>query len=41
MVQFTKSIKVGPPESGALLGPIQNNMQVSTAKISISAPESR
>lgn len=29
MVNFTKSIKVGAPDSGALLGPIQNQMQVS------------
>lgn len=29
MVNFTKSIKVGSPDSGALLGPIQNQMQVS------------
>jgi acyl-CoA reductase-like NAD-dependent aldehyde dehydrogenase len=29
MVNFTKTIKVGAPDSGALLGPIQNSMQVS------------
>lgn len=29
MVAFTQSIKTGAPDSGALLGPIQNQMQVS------------
>ncbi|KAK5111185.1 hypothetical protein LTR85_012234 [Meristemomyces frigidus] len=27
MVEFTKTVKVGAPDSGALLGPIQNEMQ--------------
>ena len=32
MVNFVKTIKVGPPESGALLGPIQNQMQYEKVK---------
>merc|ERR1712000_521064 len=32
MVNFTKSIKVGSPDSGALLGPIQNQMQYEKVK---------
>ncbi|KXL51221.1 hypothetical protein M433DRAFT_6988 [Acidomyces richmondensis BFW] len=32
MVEFTKTIKVGPPESGSLLGPIQNSMQYERVK---------
>lgn len=32
MVEFTKSIKVGAPDSGALLGPVQNRMQYEKVK---------
>jgi acyl-CoA reductase-like NAD-dependent aldehyde dehydrogenase len=32
MVEFTKTIKVGDPESGSLLGPIQNQMQYEKVK---------
>ena len=32
MVEFTKTIKVGAPDSGALLGPIQNPMQYEKVK---------
>ena len=32
MVNFTKTIKVGDPESGSLLGPIQNQMQYEKVK---------
>ncbi len=32
MVEFTKTIKVGDPDSGALLGPIQNKMQYDKVK---------
>ena len=32
MVNFTKTIKVGAPDSGALLGPIQNEMQYEKVK---------
>jgi len=32
MVEFTKSLKTGAPESGAMLGPIQNEMQYEKVK---------
>jgi acyl-CoA reductase-like NAD-dependent aldehyde dehydrogenase len=32
MVNFTKSIKVGDPSSGSLLGPVQNKMQYERVK---------
>ena len=32
MVEFTKTIKVGDPSSGAMLGPIQNQMQYEKVK---------
>ena len=32
MVEFTKTIKTGDPSSGALLGPIQNEMQYEKVK---------
>ena len=32
MVEFTKTIKIGSPDSGALLGPIQNQMQYEKVK---------
>ena len=32
MVEFTKSIKTGAPDSGAMLGPIQNEMQYEKVK---------
>lgn len=32
MVEFTKTIKTGAPDSGALLGPIQNQMQYDKVK---------
>ena len=32
MVEFTKTLKVGAPDSGAMLGPIQNQMQYEKVK---------